>query len=88
MKNKRRVILYILVGILCIVMLCPFKSVQYDGIQYRAVLYRIVCVHKEKIAETITGTQVYILGVKVFDNTETEIHYEYIRDESFVNAGT
>ena len=42
----------------------------------------------KKIAETIIGIQVYILGVKVSDNTETEIHYEYIKDESFFNVGT
>lgn len=88
MKSKRKIVLYILGGILCVVMLFPYKSVRYDGIQYRAILYRIVCVQEQKIGETISGTKIYILGINVFDNTETEIHYEYLKDTSINDFGT
>jgi hypothetical protein len=75
MKSKKKRII-ILVVVALAVLLLPVKSSQLkDGgtFQYHAIVYTIVIRHS--LFETdgekgyIEGTEIYIFGVNVFDNT-------------------
>lgn len=79
MKKTKKILISLLILILFIVLLFPYKSTQYDGTYYYALVYTVVCKNELSVAPhdsasttlVTRGTQIYIFKNKVFDNTET-----------------
>ena len=69
MKKKIIIIVYVVL----LVMLIPIKTHLKDGgtIQYKSILYKINKVHRLIVNGFDIGTEIEILGFKVFDNVES-----------------
>ncbi len=82
MNKNKRIILIVLIIVLLTVMLIPIKSKQYYGTSYTAVLYQVFIIreispapHGMSSNKQITkGTKVFILFIKVYDDTETVLY--------------
>ncbi|MBR0395292.1 MAG: hypothetical protein Q4C15_00505 [Eubacteriales bacterium] len=86
MKKRKRTILIVAILVLLTLMLIPYKSTRSYGTRYIAVLYQVVQVYEAHLGYHIEGTRIYLVGVKVFDDTHTINHYEYQISENAEEA--
>ena len=68
---KKKII--IIVCVVLVIMLIPVKSQLKDGgtVEYKSILYKISKVHRLIDNGFDIGTEIRILGFKVFDNVES-----------------
>ena len=76
--GKKKIVMIVLGILLAIILLVPEYGFYTDGgtVEYRAILYKVRFVHHmapdDYERRYIEGTEVTILGFKVFDNVDWE----------------
>jgi hypothetical protein len=71
-SQKRRTAILVIAIIALIVFLVPLPSYAKDGgsVDYHAIVYNVTIRHSLAEKGYIKGAEIYIFGVKVFDNTK------------------
>ncbi len=83
---KKKII--IIVCVLLVVMLIPRKKYLEDGgtVEYKSLLYKVSKVHKLSNDGYDEGTEIKILGIKIYDNVETVYNKKELKETKGVEV--